>query len=50
MGGCSGAKVGRGGDEEDGEDDDEEDEGVAAAADRVIGGIEDSGNVVYGKA
>ena len=39
MGGCSGAKVGRGGDEEDGEDDDEEDEGVAAAADRVIGGI-----------
>ena len=45
MGGCSGAKVGRGGDE-----DDEEDEGVAAAADRVIGGIEDSGNVVYGKA
>ena len=31
MGGCSGAKVGRGGDEED--------EGVAAAADRVIGGI-----------
>lgn len=47
MGGCSGAKVGRGGDEED-----EEDEEVAAAAaeDRVIGGIEESSNVVYGKA
>ena len=43
MGGCSGAKVGRGGDEDDEEDDDEEeDEGVAAAADRVNGGIEES--------
>ena len=47
MGGCSGAKVGRGGDEED---DDEDDEGVAATVDRVIGGIEESGNVVYRKA
>ena len=47
MGGGSGAKVGRGGDEEDEEDDDE---GVAEVADRVIGGIEESGNVVYGKA
>ncbi len=44
MGGCSGAKVGRGGDEED------EEVAAAAAEDRVIGGIEESGNVVYGKA
>lgn len=45
MGGCSGAKVGRGGDEddeEDEEDDVEEDEEVAATVDRVIGGIEES--------